>query len=156
MHFATAAWLLPAAFALHVAEEAPGFTAWARRNASGRYTQRDFVRNNALGLALTLGATAAIARTDSRTAAAGYYTAVLTQQALFNPIFHVGAGLAHRDRVPGDVTAVALFLPVWALLTRLAVRERRLTGRQAGLATAVAGVLHAGAVADQVYFVGSR
>jgi hypothetical protein len=27
-------WLVPAAFAAHVAEEAPGFTRWARRNTS--------------------------------------------------------------------------------------------------------------------------
>ena len=42
-----AARLLPAAFGLHVLEEAPGFTGWARRHASERYTQRDFVRKNA-------------------------------------------------------------------------------------------------------------
>jgi hypothetical protein len=30
--FGRAAWLLPAAFAIHIAEEAPGFAAWARRH----------------------------------------------------------------------------------------------------------------------------
>jgi hypothetical protein len=30
--FAATAWLLPAALALHVVEEAPGFAEWARRN----------------------------------------------------------------------------------------------------------------------------
>ena len=50
------AWLLPVVFAAHVAEEAPGFTDWARRHASERYTQADFLRNNAAGLALTAGA----------------------------------------------------------------------------------------------------
>lgn len=42
---------------VHVLEELPGFTAWAQRRASTRYTQRDFVRTNTLGLALTGGAT---------------------------------------------------------------------------------------------------
>ena len=44
---------LPAAFALHVLEEAPEFPAWARRHASPRYSHRDFVANNAFGFALT-------------------------------------------------------------------------------------------------------
>jgi hypothetical protein len=48
--------LLPLALALHVAEEAPGFTDWARRHASERYSQRDFLAINAAGLALTGGA----------------------------------------------------------------------------------------------------
>src|SRR5437763_6128173 len=42
-------WLLPAAFVAHVAEEAPGFTNWARRNAREDYTQRDFIRNDVAG-----------------------------------------------------------------------------------------------------------
>jgi len=54
------------AFALHVLEEAPGFTAWARRYASERYTQRDFVRNNALGLGITGAATYVLARSSRR------------------------------------------------------------------------------------------
>ena len=51
--FRRAAWTFPAAYLVDVAEEAPGFTAWARRNASERYTQTDFVRNNALGFVST-------------------------------------------------------------------------------------------------------
>src|SRR4051794_26054183 len=34
-----ALWSFPAAYALHVAQEAPGFTAWARRYVAPRYTQ---------------------------------------------------------------------------------------------------------------------
>jgi hypothetical protein len=32
-------WWFPVVLALHVLEEAPGFTAWARQHASDRYTQ---------------------------------------------------------------------------------------------------------------------
>jgi len=44
MMFRTIARALPVAFPVHVAEEAPGFTASVRRNASPRYSQRDFGR----------------------------------------------------------------------------------------------------------------
>jgi hypothetical protein len=47
-------WAFPAAFALHVADEAPGFTPWARRHASPEYTKTDFVRINGAGFALAL------------------------------------------------------------------------------------------------------
>src|SRR5919202_3117443 len=81
-------WLLPAAFALHVLEESQGFTAWVNRYAWTGYTQQDFVRNNALGLALTLGSTLLLARfPKNRPLLFLYYTGVLTQQALFNSLF---------------------------------------------------------------------
>jgi len=64
--FRRAAWLLPAAFAVHAAEEAPGFVAWARRHASERYAARDFWRNNQVAMALA--GTAVVVR-DRRTVA---------------------------------------------------------------------------------------
>jgi len=44
---------LTAALALHVAEEAPGFASWARRNTWPGYRDSDFGAINAGGLALT-------------------------------------------------------------------------------------------------------
>ena len=41
--------VVPALYVLHVAEEAPGFTAWARRHGATRYTQRNFVKINGAG-----------------------------------------------------------------------------------------------------------
>jgi hypothetical protein len=80
--FRRTAWAFPAAYVAHVAEEAPGFTAWARRNASEHYTQTDFIRNNALGFVSTIAATAAITRSERRALGLAYYTLVLTQQAV--------------------------------------------------------------------------
>jgi len=54
-------WAFPPAFALHVADEAPGFTRWARRHASPEYTRADFARINGAGFGLAL-ATTALAR----------------------------------------------------------------------------------------------
>jgi hypothetical protein len=84
--FPRTAWRFPAVYLVHVAEEAPGFTAWARRNASERYTQTDFVRNNVLGFISTIAATAAITRSERRALALADYTLVVTQQAVFNAL----------------------------------------------------------------------
>lgn len=149
--FRRAVWLFPVAFAAHVAEEAPGFTAWARRHGSDRYTQEDFVRNNALGLLMTIAGTVLASRTKSRPAIFAYFAIVLTQQALFNTIFHSGTTAAYREYSPGLLTAVGGFLPVWLYLSALARREGLLTRSGAVGAAAVGGVVHTTAVVQQVY-----
>jgi hypothetical protein len=155
MRFSRLAWAFPAAYAVHVAEEAPGFTEWARRNASERYTQRDFVTINALGFATTVAGTLVATRRQSRMLDLAYYTLVVTQQALFNAVFHSATAVAFREYSPGLVTSV-LTVPLWRSLTRAAIAERRLTRREVAACTLVAGVVHAGAVARQVFFVGVR
>jgi hypothetical protein len=147
-------WLSPAAFALHVLEEAPRFTAWAQRYASDRYTQADFIRNNVLGLALTVGATLIVWRfTSNRPIFFVYYSTVLTQQALFNTVFHAGSTVAFGAYSPGVVTALFLFLPLWYYLTRVALREGLLSRKSALVASLIGGLFHTGVVAQQVFFV---
>jgi hypothetical protein len=150
--FRRAAWLLPAAFAVHVAEEAPGFVAWAQRHASPRYSRRDFWRNNALGMAMTLAGTALVTRTRDRRVVYPWHAAVLTQQALFNPAFHAGTTVAWRAYSPGLVTS-PLFLAVWGLTTRAALREGLISSPGLAASIAVGAAIHAWAVADQVFFV---
>jgi Protein of unknown function with HXXEE motif len=149
--FRRTAALFPPLFALHVLEEAPGFTAWARRHGSPRYSQRDFVRNNALGLAMTAVATRLVARSSTRGLVFGYFSLVLTQQALFNTVFHVGTTIAYREYSPGLVTAVRGFLPLWWQLTRLALDEHLITRSGALGAAAIGGAVHGAAVIQQVY-----
>ena len=151
--FRRTAWTFPAAYLVHVAVEAPGFTAWARRNASERYTQTDFVRNNALGFVSTIAATVAITRSKERRALGlAYYSLVVTQQAVFNALFHVGTTLAYREYSPGVVTSV-LTVPLWWRLTRAALTEHRLSQGDVIACTLVAGIVHAAVVARQVYLV---
>jgi hypothetical protein len=144
--FQRALWAFPAAFALHVAEEAPGFTRWARGHASARYTAHDFVRDNALGFALTLGATALVARAPAR-GFRPFYVFVLTQQAVGNAVFHAVTG------APGRLSAIGMVLPLWARITTLARRRGMLGRRDVVAALAVGGTVHAAAVAQQVYFL---
>ena len=152
--FARTAWVLPAALALHVAEESPAFAAWARRNAWAGYTQRDFVRINAGGLAMTAVATWLVARRRGVSFVA-WHAAVLSQQALWNPVFHAGTTVAYREYSPGLVTAVALFPPTWVALTAAAVREGRISHRAVTVSAFLGGAVHAAAVARQVYGVGA-
>src|SRR5919202_5509506 len=121
--FRSAVWLVPASFALHVLEESNGFTGWVQRHGRPDYSSADFVQINAAGLLLTGAATLAVTRWRGRRLLAAYYALILTQQALFNPVFHVGSTVVYRDWSPGTATAVLLFLPLWWRLTRLALRD---------------------------------
>jgi hypothetical protein len=150
-------WLVPAALALHVAEEAPGFAGWARRHASPDYSAGDFVKINALGLATTMAATAAVARGyGGRPVSVAFYAAGVTQQALWNPVFHAGTTIAWREYSPGLVTSLTLFLPLWTVITREVLATGLLRPRRVLGAVAAGGALHAAAVAQQVFRVGRR
>jgi hypothetical protein len=153
LRFRQAVWLVPATFAAHVMEEAPGFTAWANRYASEQYTSDDFIRNNGLGLLLTAGATLVVTRTRNRIVFFVFYSTILTQQALWNTVFHVGSSAGFRAYSPGVVTSVLLFLPVWWHLTRLALSERLISRRGVAAAALIGGLIHAAVVAQQVFFV---
>ena len=50
--FREAVWLFPPAFLLHVAEEAPQFTAWVRRYASPQFGPHDFLATMASACSL--------------------------------------------------------------------------------------------------------
>src|SRR5437763_9730572 len=150
MPFRRLVWAFPAAYVAHVAEEAPGFTRWAQRNASQRYSQRDFVRNNALGFLTTTAATLAVTRIQRRRLDLAYYTLVVTQQAAFNAVFHAATTAAFREYSPGLVTSI-LHLPLWRRLTRAALAEHRLTPRDIVACTITAGAVHAIEVARQVF-----
>jgi hypothetical protein len=152
MSFRRLAWVFPAAYAVHVAEEAPGFTAWAKRNASARYTHRDFVRVNGLGFVGTVAATFVVTGAKSRTLDLAYFTLVATQQAA-NAVFHSATTVAFREYSPGLVTSM-LTVPLWRRLTRAALAEKLLTKPDVVACTVLAGVVHAAVVARQVFFVG--
>lgn len=138
-------WAFPPAFALHVADEAPGFTRWARRHASSEYTSADFARINGAGFALAVATSALALRGGPRAFRVHY--ASLTSQAVFNAIFHA------VTRAPGTRTAVGVVLPLWVATTALARRAGALGRRDVAAALLFGGPAHAAAVARQVYRV---
>jgi hypothetical protein len=143
-------WLVPPAFALHVAEEAPGFTRWVNRNITDGYTRADFVRNNAAGVAMTLAGTWALARRPGPALAFVYFAAIVSQQTA-NAAWHAGATAAYRDYSPGLASALLLFLPLQRRLARLAHAEGILSPRASRAALALAAVTHAQVIARQVH-----
>jgi Protein of unknown function with HXXEE motif len=104
----------------------------------------------------TAGATVLVTRSGSRLLFLAFYAGVLTQEALWNTVFHALMAGRYRAYSPGLVTALVLFLPLWWRVTRLAVREGLLTRRGVALAALAAGLLHALVVARQVFFVELR
>jgi hypothetical protein len=148
--FDRAVWLVPPAFALHVGEEAPGFTRWVNRHIRRDYRQADFVRINAAGMAMTLAATALVSRWPARPLVFAYFTAIVCQQAA-NAGFHAGTTAAYRAYSPGLATSILLYMPLWRVLSRSASRERLLSQRAGHAAAALAALLHAKVVSSQVF-----
>jgi len=62
--FTNAVWLFCPAFVLHVLEEWPRVTGWARLHASVRFTQRDYNLIHAAGIAASLLAALIVSRSN--------------------------------------------------------------------------------------------
>lgn len=98
-------------------------------------------------------ATAAVIRSDNRTLQMAYYTVVVTQQPLFNAVFHAVSPIAFRQYSPGLITSL-LNSGLWRRLTRSALAEDRIAKRDLPACIVAAGALHAAVVARQVFFLG--
>lgn len=145
-------WLFPLAFALHVLEEAPQFTAWLNRYASPRFTQADFVRNNALGMVLNMFLCAAVPLCPHPYVVFAFF-ALGVWQVGFNTLFHVGTTAAYGVYSPGLITSLTFYPALCYYLSRLAFQEGLLTDTTGFIALVLGGVLHARVVAVQVFFI---
>jgi hypothetical protein len=152
LDFRPAVWLLLPAFALHVLEEAPQFTAWVNRHASPRFTRTDFLRNNGLGMALNVILCAAVAAFPQPPVVFVFF-ALGVWQAGFNAVFHVATTAAYGAYSPGLLTSLTLYPALCCYLSRLAFREGLLTNTSGTIALVLGGALHAYVVAVQVYFL---
>lgn len=151
LSFGQAVWLFCPAFALHVLEESPGFTGWAKRHASPRFTQRDYNVIHTAGVAASLLAALIVSHFPNRPVILVFFTFVFEPSVLFNAVFHVGASVLTRSYCPGMITAVVIYLPLFALITDLAYKEG-LLGTGSLLATLViAGGFHTWEVGHNVF-----
>jgi hypothetical protein len=116
--------LWPVLTGLHVWEEWPGFPVWARRFASPRYSDREYVVTHVW----TVGSAVA-----------------------WNGCFHLAATLWSRSYCPGTVTGVALYLPFAVWVARLAVRDGVIANGWLAAAFAVALVGHVAEVGHTVF-----
>ena len=151
LSFHRGVWLFLPAFALHVLEEAPQFTAWAKRHASTRFTRAGFLRNNGLGIVLSVLLCSAVA-IFPHPAVVFVFFALGVWQAGFNTLFHVATTAAYGVYSPGLLTSLTLYPALCCYLSRLAFREGLLTNTGGLSALVLCGVIHAYVVAVQVYF----
>jgi hypothetical protein len=68
-------------------------------------------------------------------------------------LFHSVTTVTFREYSPGLITSI-LTVPLWRRLTRTAIDDGRLSRREVAACVLVAGIVHAGVVARQVFFVG--
>ncbi len=114
--------LAPVIFVAHVAEEAPGFVAWANSLMEDDITQQLFIAVNTVAFVVTAVLAVIVARSCSRDAIV-LMLALLSFLMFGNAILHVGATVALGRYSPGVVTSVVLYLPFFFLFLRHAQRQ---------------------------------
>ena len=123
----------PLIFIAHVAEEAPGFVAWANTHVDRDITQSTFWTVNAAALLITLVVVLFewVSRSKISAAAALAWLGVTMAG---NAVLHVGGAIVERGYAPGVITAVLLYVPFSAWVIANVVRTRRLSAPAAALA----------------------
>jgi hypothetical protein len=136
--FRTLAWLMPAAFAVHIAEEyGSGFAAWVTNVVGGSMDELAFALNNAAFMAILLALTAWATRTTSRLAV--FLLVVWASANLFwDFLFHLATTGAFNRSSPGLFSATLLYFPLSIVVGRSVLREG-LLGRGAFASAAALG-----------------
>lgn len=143
--------LFPAAAALHVFEEWPGFPRWARRFASTGYSDRAYLVTHAFAVGGAL-ALAFLLRFFSPPWLLFLFFALWFLPGVFcNAFFHAGASLLSRTYCPGVVTGLLVYLPFSLWLAALAHTEGLIGGPALALAFVVAAVFHTLEVGHNVF-----
>ncbi|HEU5235657.1 MAG TPA: HXXEE domain-containing protein [Pyrinomonadaceae bacterium] len=153
LNFRQAVWLFPIAYTLHVLEELPQFTNWARRYASAGFTMRDYLAIHLSGIVVAFIASLVIRWFPNRAVIFVFFTLIFTPAVCFNILFHAGATAAFGAYCPGLLTALTLYPPLFYVISRRAFREGLLTNRVAVVSFALAGLFHAADVSHNVFKV---
>lgn len=151
LRFRHIVWLFPIAYALHVLEELPRFTAWAQRYANSSFTMRDYLVIHLSGILMACAAPVVLRWVGNRLVIFIFFTFIFTPAVCFNVFFHAGATIVFRAYSPGLLTALTLYPPLFYLVSRQALHEGLLTNRMAMIAFALAGLFHAADVSHNVF-----
>ena len=151
LRFRRAVWLIPPAFALHVMEEWPRFTAWANRYASDRFTQQDYVVIHLSGIAGSVLVAGLVAMFPNRAMTFLVFAFFFLPAMFWNVFFHAGATVLFGAYCPGLVTALCLYPPVVHVVSRRAFGEGLLNARIGTVALVIAGVFHSLEVGHNVF-----
>jgi uncharacterized protein with HXXEE motif len=134
--------LYPVATVLHVLEEWPRFPRWARRFASPRYGDREYVVTHVFTIALAVAAALVVRAAPSGPVVFTVFALVVGPAGFCNALFHAGATVVSRSYCAGVVTGLVLYLPLTVLLAALTLREGVLGPAGLAAAGAVAAVAH--------------
>lgn len=150
MTFRKAMWLAPLAYAIHIAEEAPGFATWASAHFADGFTTAQFVKNNLVVMGILLGWVIAHFLLQRKWTA--FFVLLQTSSGMFhNAIFHIGMTLYLGVYSPGVVTSVLLYLPISLLLAWLTFREKIISIPLLVVAVILGAVSHAAFVYSQLF-----
>ena len=149
--FRQAVWLFCPAFVLHVCEEYPGFTRWAKQHASARFTQREYNAIHVAGIAGSALSAALVWAFPNPVVVFLFFAFVFAPAALFNTLFHAGGSLVTKTYCPGAVTSVGIYLPLFVLITARIHKEAVLSTAGLCIAAAIAGIFHAWEVGHNVF-----
>lgn len=149
--FRAAVWLCPFAFVVHVLEELPRFTPWAQRHINPHFTRRHYLDVHVSGIVGGFLAAALVSFFPARPLVFLYFTLLATPGFLCNTFFHAGASVVYRSYSPGVVSALLIYLPLYTLLSSLALGEGFISIRWWLLSTSIAVVVHALEVRHNVF-----
>jgi len=149
--FSYIVWLFPAGYALHVLEELPHFTSWARQYANASFTMRDYLIVHVTGVVVAVASPFVIRYYPSPSVTFLFFTFAFTPAVFFNILFHAGATAVFRAYSPGLLTAITIYPVTFFLVTRQALRERLISKRAAMISFFLAGVFHAADVSHNVF-----
>lgn len=151
LSFRKAIWLFPVAFALHVAEEICCFTAWAQKYASPDFTFDSYLKIHAAGIISAFLAAFFLSKYPKRFLVFLFFTFLFAPAVFWNVFFHAGATVYFGTYCPGVVTALVIYIPVFVVVTKTALKEGLLVRKSAGLVIAIAGVFHFFEVGHNVF-----
>ena len=151
LRFSRIVWLFPVAYALHVLEELPHFTNWARQYANASFTMRNYLTVHITGVIVAVAAPLLIRYFPNRAVILVFFTFVFTPALFFNIIFHASATAVFRAYSPGLLTAITIYPVTFFLVARQALREDLMSGRVAIISFLLAGLFHTADVSHNVF-----
>ena len=146
--------LAPVVFVAHVVEESHGFVPWFNGHVGRGITPDLFWSVNLGGLVITLlalGVFFAARSAASATLVLGWLACLM----LANGVFHIAGAIVDRGYVPGVITAVLLYLPYFAWISRELI-VRRLAPTAVLAAGSVVGAIPMLVHGYLILFRGSR
>jgi hypothetical protein len=151
MAFRDAILLLPVASFLHVLEEWPGFPRWARRFASDRYSDREYLMIHAVSLLAALASAVVLSYFSATWLLFGLTAVVIGPGIFWNSFFHLAATLGSRTYCAGLFTGMALYVPLCAVLARQAIRDGLIGPALLAISLGVGLVVHVVEVGHNVF-----